>query len=211
MQCMPRHTKRRLHTLYERQQRRQRKRNVKELVDWLIKHEGSPPYRRLLRIIEDFRELRDATPPLGTHEFLLREWSQQPESDFPWEKVRRLNALLLTYKTCVQVVGHKTVVGSSMQRLAHRSRLTFDWFYVKKPEAEMVHRLVEIEKMELFERVRQCKQCRKWLFAEKNHQLFCSRECRQKHFRTSEEGRKKRKEYMRRYRASPARQAGRRR
>jgi hypothetical protein len=53
----------------------------------------------------------------------------------------------------------------------------------------------------LINKVRQCKHCKKWLFALRNHQLFCSASCREKNFRNQPHGRSRRAAYMRRYRA----------
>ncbi len=54
----------------------------------------------------------------------------------------------------------------------------------------------------LLGRMRQCVQCRKWLCAKRDWQRFCSDTCREVAFRTTTEGRRKRREYMRRYRSN---------
>lgn len=50
-------------------------------------------------------------------------------------------------------------------------------------------------------RVRECKRCGRWFFARKDDNLFHSKGCQQQYFRESEEGRKKRTDFMQRYRA----------
>src|SRR6266542_4717654 len=110
---MPKPTKRWLRILYERQQRLGREKNPKMLVRWLNQNGGSAPYRRLVRIIELFSELRELTPPLPILEFIRRETSERPASNFPWEKMRRLNVLLARYETWAQCTARKTRLGLS--------------------------------------------------------------------------------------------------
>jgi len=52
----------------------------------------------------------------------------------------------------------------------------------------------------LLGQVRECKACKRWLFARRKDQRFCSGGCREKDYRSSQEGRAKRTAYMRRYR-----------
>ena len=49
-------------------------------------------------------------------------------------------------------------------------------------------------------RVRECNVCRRWFFARRDDQGFCSPSCREKDWRTSPRGRTKRAAYMRGYR-----------
>ena len=53
----------------------------------------------------------------------------------------------------------------------------------------------------LIERVRRCKLCGRWYFARRDHQEFCSAQCREKNYRSGGQGRTARAAYMRRYRA----------
>jgi hypothetical protein len=48
-------------------------------------------------------------------------------------------------------------------------------------------------------KIRKCKQCSSWFFAHFSHQGFCKSSCRIKHFSGTEEFKKNRREYMRKY------------
>ena len=54
-------------------------------------------------------------------------------------------------------------------------------------------------------RVRECRHCGTWFAAKKNDHIFCVTKCCEKAFRTTPEGRAKRKMYMKRYRANDKR------
>ena len=56
----------------------------------------------------------------------------------------------------------------------------------------------------LLYRLRRCQQCTLWFYAKAEKQLFCCGACRERHFRTTPEGREKRKLYMRHYREQPS-------
>lgn len=52
----------------------------------------------------------------------------------------------------------------------------------------------------LLDRIRQCLTCGKWIYARFQRERFCSGPCREKAFRSSPEGKEKRKKYMQGYR-----------
>ena len=60
--------------------------------------------------------------------------------------------------------------------------------------------ILDLARAGYINRLRRCSDCRKWLFAKFRHQSFCSTACQQKHYRDSDEWRRHRREYMRRYR-----------
>jgi hypothetical protein len=49
-------------------------------------------------------------------------------------------------------------------------------------------------------RLRKCSNCSEWIFAKFRHQMYCSTKCQQKHYGQSEESKRYRREYMKRYR-----------
>jgi len=51
-------------------------------------------------------------------------------------------------------------------------------------------------------RLRSCAQCKRWLFARRGIQRFCSQSCQKKFFQSGESWKEKRKLYMRQYRAT---------
>jgi hypothetical protein len=77
-------------------------------------------------------------------------------------------------------------------------RLPKDRFQEVGLIAEPVERLGQLG---LLHRIRQCKFCGLWIFAKVEREQFCSTSCREKCFRTSDEGREKRRKYMQGYRA----------
>jgi hypothetical protein len=56
----------------------------------------------------------------------------------------------------------------------------------------------------LIHRLRRCRQCTRWFYARVEDHFCCSAQCRERHFRTTPEGKEKRKKYMQRYRAQPS-------
>ncbi len=65
--------------------------------------------------------------------------------------------------------------------------------------ATMVDTVVRLAQFGHLLRIRRCKECEKWFFARFNHQLFCSKKCRQKDFGQSEKVKQRRADYMRDY------------
>ena len=54
-------------------------------------------------------------------------------------------------------------------------------------------------------RIRECRHCGDWFDAKKSDNIFCKTKCCEQAFRTTPEGRLKRKMYMKRYRANEKR------
>ena len=67
-------------------------------------------------------------------------------------------------------------------------------------EAEAVKRIVELSHDGLIDRLRKC-DCGTWFFAKFSHQKFCSDSCQKKTYKSSDEWKKYRREYMKRNRA----------
>lgn len=67
-------------------------------------------------------------------------------------------------------------------------------------EAGALQLILDLAKAGYLERLRQCHQCQKWLYAEYRHQNYCSTKCQQKHYARSDEWKAKRRDYMRDYR-----------
>lgn len=61
--------------------------------------------------------------------------------------------------------------------------------------------LIKLAEAGLVGRMRQCWNCQKWIYAKFERQRFCSGPCREKAFRGSAEGKRKRREYMQGYRS----------
>jgi len=61
--------------------------------------------------------------------------------------------------------------------------------------------LENLGKLGLIHRIRQCLTCKRWIFARFERERFCSGQCREKAYRSSAQGRRKRRDYMHGYRA----------
>jgi hypothetical protein len=94
-----------------------------------------------------------------------------------------------------------TQVASDPENKARRERSSrFEWTWWNSQGARAAYAIVRLEQQGIFDLLRQCQTCKKWLLAKRRKQHFCSAKCRDKVYRTSEAGRRKRTEYMRRYR-----------
>jgi hypothetical protein len=60
----------------------------------------------------------------------------------------------------------------------------------------------------LLHRLRRCQQCTRWFYAKAEKQLFCCGACRERQFRTTPEGRERRRLYMQHYRDQPSAMQG---
>jgi len=60
--------------------------------------------------------------------------------------------------------------------------------------AEMIFRIVRLGERGLLARVRTCNRCTRWFYAKFNHQRFCSKKCQLRHYQTSEEWKRRRRE-----------------
>jgi len=60
--------------------------------------------------------------------------------------------------------------------------------------------MIRLFEQGLIHRVRRCLKCKKWFYARFRHQQFCSTRCQQSHYRSSEEWKAYRREWMRQYR-----------
>lgn len=69
---------------------------------------------------------------------------------------------------------------------------------ITEPRAVLL--LLELARSRYVSRVRPCQQCETWFYARLPQAKFCSRACQQSHFRTSEDFKNHKKEYMRKLR-----------
>ena len=104
----------------------------------------------------------------------------------------RINAVLSRFKRCAQLafqVDDRWMVTSS---------------FTGGDVALAVHSMMELAEEGLLHRVRRCRACKRWFFARFRHQDFCSQACQQKHYRSSDEWKAHRREYMRKHYADSA-------
>jgi hypothetical protein len=123
------------------------------------------------------------------------------------EKLReQVNGVLCFYRLQPYVRELRLSQRRWLMGWAAPGRVTFDaripdstipGFHHRFGEPDAVMRLIELSQSSYLDRVRTCKQCGTWFYAKFAHGRFCKVSCQQENFRTSEEFRKKRREYMR--------------
>lgn len=69
---------------------------------------------------------------------------------------------------------------------------------------DLITRMLVLRRVQ---RIRECR-CGTWFFGKRENHMFCSDSCRDKEFRSTPEGKKKRRLYMKRYRAQPSNRGG---
>jgi len=172
------------------------------LVAWLNQNKGKAQYKRVVGLIAEIQEAREATPSITVLDWALADASGRPTPAVSWKKIRRINSQLRGFKFWRRIIGRRKVGGHSKQRLA-LSRLIWEWWPQRDEAARVVRAITRLEEQGLWDSLSECSQCGKWLCKSRRRQRFCSPKCREKHFRSSDEGRRKRAAYMRSYRAQP--------
>ncbi len=179
-----------------------------ELATWLNENDLTPGGKRVIRLIE---RIRAFVPDLQFGEWVSQEQKGSPRTKF-LNDLDEFNAELTHFKMWPMVSGRKTGVGKWGKRREARAagRLVWKWSYGNNPVTKTVHRIVRLAEQGLFNRVRQCRSCKRWIYARFRHQGFCSTACQQKHRRSDERWKAQHREYMRQYRRKmfPARSKG---
>lgn len=175
----------------------------KMLVDFLNYNRGKPIYRRIVKLIDAIGAAREATPLIPSlRELFLSEAKSRPVPAVSWEEIRQINGKLRRYMSWPRIVGRRKVGGRSKNR-QRQSRLIWRW-WPKLSVGPIVYAIARLEQQGQFDFLRRCEECNeKWLFTCRR-QRFCSAECRGKNHRRTDEGRRKRRDYMRKYRAQPS-------
>jgi hypothetical protein len=63
----------------------------------------------------------------------------------------------------------------------------------------LVNAIADLVQRGLLSRLRECKQCKDWFYANRVNKIFCTPLCSKKNWQSSPEGRESRKVYMREY------------
>jgi len=159
---------------------------------------------------------------------LLRELDQAERADLPrvrlgpWSKIRatkeqarnlkslgvlrrRLKRLLRTYWFSPQ--RERTAHGRwivSWKHSHHGSRLRIvvseEGDEIPVSEGDVVLRLFRLGEEGYFDHLGRCRFCSKWLYARFKHQQYCSVKCQMNAYKSSEEWKRHRREYMRKHR-----------
>jgi hypothetical protein len=121
----------------------------------------------------------------------------------PWSKIRKINAQLREFDIVPRVIVRKTPIYVGAGKRIFResgSRFGWQWWHSNDLAARAAYTVFRLEERGLFDSLRECKKCKRWLLARRRKQRFCSSKCRDKVYRTSKAGRKTRAKYMRGYR-----------
>ena len=105
--------------------------------------------------------------------------------------LRRVQRELAHYRSWPQLYGVNGV-----------GHMQFAWIGVSRDRGfrHALHCMTMLGRQGLLERVKQCGKCRRWFYARFAHQGYCRPACQQAGYKSSEEWREHRKEYMREYR-----------
>jgi hypothetical protein len=197
--------------------------------DWLNAARGSESYARVVRLIEEIRQVEtgfdrawregwgwstDAQPmPVAVRD-QLNELSRKHHginemlSRYSFSPIiqrvlgeRRWMLSMHSSLSADEFALHR-VVDEGRKRLS-RGEIQLSFHYEHSvSEADVVMRILNLAAATEFDRLKQCDQCFKWLFAERSHQRFCpGAVCRQAKYSKSPKYKNYRKLYMRRQRA----------
>jgi hypothetical protein len=168
---------------------------IRDLVAWLNGSKGTEGYKRIGGLIQLIGEIRRGMPPVTFLEFMKKDMSADSGNQHVWEKIRRINEQLRDYPMCPRYTTLRTR-GEGMKL----SPLKWEWWPVGNLAAKAAYQVVRLEEDCLLELLRPCTDCKKWFFAAREWQKFCSKRCRDQHYSSSPEGRATRASYMRGYR-----------
>lgn len=182
------------------------------VAGWLLLNGNTPEGRKLTKLIRDLQRLMSIWPNLSLLEDepddatlarQIAELKKMPRTY--WARVRNLEPNKLTRSIRAQfkeLFEPPTFLGLTFD--GGRKRTVFRRFSISRyPRAQLIAESFDnLGKLGLLDRIRQCRCCGRWLFAKFERQWFCSDGCREKAYRASPEGKKKRREFMRRYRAN---------
>ena len=183
------------------------------LIAWLNNAREKPRARKSYERISKLRDLLLAASQLSVG--YKAAGSRAEVEEYPAfviaaeELLEQMNDVLRFYKlqTCVRELrlsAHRWFIGWNAQgRGTFETTIPLDGVRgvgLRFGEADALMRLIELSQSGYLDRVRTCRQCENWFYAKVAHGRFCQVSCQQDNFRTSEEFRGKRREYMRRQR-----------
>lgn len=166
----------------------------KPLVAWLNEASETESHRWIADLLADIHWILRAWIPAT--EFGISSSGQAPEGKTAvtrkeWGKrYRRIQRRLRTVKMWPVL---SRVDGST-------DKVTFNYGCGDNPEARAVLALTRLGEHGVLHLIRCCAHCGKWFCARFRHQLYCSPQHQQSHYRSSEDWKEHRRKYMRGYR-----------
>ena len=178
------------------------------LIAWLNDARKNPRGQRSYGRLSKLRDLLlEASKLSSVYQASNPKTREHPVFVITAEKLReQVNGVLLFYRLQpsvreLRLSAHRWFIGWSVQRSGTFAATIpvrgVPGLGYRFSEADAVMRLIELSQGSYLERVRSCKQCGSWFYAKFAHGRFCKVSCQQENFRTSEEFRSKRREYMR--------------
>lgn len=201
------------------------------LVGYLNEGEAQGKSKKIIRILEEMLELEKLKEPVWGETKEERDFSsgQGARPMFVTRRGESIPNPLLRklgpekYRRQLEIEERKSLLN---RELARYRFLPYAWplqggqwvvvwqIQPRAPQKRKVHRgimqlddasslqmILDLARARYLNRLRKCSHCHKWLYAKYRHQRFCSTGCQQKYYRDSEEQRKYRREYMRKYRS----------
>lgn len=149
------------------------------VAGWLLLYANAPEGREFVELLNDLRQL----------------WTKSETRVAEICKVTRKVQIRLK-----RLFGPPIFLGFD-SRDENNPMISCRFYRPAFPHAQLIAESFEnLGRLGLLDRIRQCRCCGLWLFAKFKRQWYCSGTCREKAFRSSKEGRKKRAEYMSKYR-----------
>jgi hypothetical protein len=190
--------------------RRESQNTASIVVAWLNATDGQPANCRLTRVIDlmgDLHRLRDADLPRAKlhPSSKTRATKEQTRNLRKVVTIRkRLNALLINYRFSPNPQSRYGKWLLEWRHSHQRSRvdMTVAAGGVTFPvcEGDTLLMFCGLVEQGYFERIRRCRLCSRWLFASFKHQQYCSTKCQVGAYKSTEEWKALRRNYMRRYR-----------
>ena len=181
------------------------------LIEWLNGTKGSLANKRVVDLIETFRELAEAQSAEFPRARLvpqskLRATAAQLANVRKFMVVRRkLKSQLKRY--WFQPEQEWTSRGSWIVSWRHSNKAGGIYITVSQQgddvpvnEGDAVLNLFRLGEQGYFDRIQECQLCGKWLFARFKHQAYCSTKCQQQAYKSSEAWKQHRRDWMRGYR-----------
>ena len=161
------------------------------LVKWLNDPQPSPKF--VEDLLSHARVVFETTAHFRSPRELIAAWKKKKVPDHFWTSHEKLNETLskLTYAPKIEL--HELPNGERVSWTLVTKERPMELFSIQ------VRWLLQLIEQGAILKVRRCKECQSWFFAQFSHRAFCSKQCQMKHFAGSDKFKQKRREYMRDY------------
>jgi hypothetical protein len=172
------------------------------LIAWLEKNKSRERGRRVASLLRDMRAA------LGMYE---PRWEPTPDGPFrrtisveagrEYERLqRRINRTLSYYRLSPEINFYQPPHLTRWEVFWHVPGTRMVYPAVCNSEPDAISAVLRLAEKGVVHRVRECRQCGRWLFARFEHQEFCGQKCQLAHYHSSDQWKDHRREWMRDYR-----------